>query len=76
MKLFRAVLILVLITAMAGCAGMTPTQQRILSGTALGTAAGVGTAAIAGGSLATGAVVGAAAGAVGGIVVDQIEKSR
>ncbi|MFP5214049.1 MAG: hypothetical protein ACLGPL_11800 [Acidobacteriota bacterium] len=74
---FVKMLILVAMVAMVtGCAGMTPTQQRVLSGSAIGTAAGVGAAAIVGGPLALGAVTGAAAGAVGGFVVDGLEKSR
>lgn len=76
MGFVRMALVFTLIVCITGCAGMTPTQQRVLSGSAIGTAAGVGTAAIVGGSLVTGAVVGAAAGAVGGIIVDEIEKSR
>ena len=76
MDFVRMALVFTLIVGMTGCAGMTPTQQRVLSGSAIGTAAGVGAAAIVGGPLVTGAVVGAAAGAVGGLVVDQIEKSR
>ncbi len=74
MKLFRLLLTVVFLAATLGCAGMTATQQRVLSGSALGTAAGVGTAAILGGPLVVGAVTGAAAGAVGGIIVDQMEK--
>ena len=76
MRLFKILLVLALVVSTMGCAGMTPTQQRILSGSAIGTAAGVGAAAIIGGPLVVGAVTGAAAGAVGGIVVDEIEKSR
>ena len=76
MDLVRLLLVLVFVTTTTGCAGMTPQQQRILSGSAIGTAAGVGAAAVVGGSLVTGALVGAAAGAIGGIVVDEIEKAR
>lgn len=67
-------MVLVLVATILGCAGMTATQQRVLSGSAFGTAAGVGAAAILGGPLVVGAVTGAAAGAVGGIIVDEIEK--
>lgn len=76
MRLLKTLLIFTLLATTMGCAGMTPTQQRILSGSAIGTAAGVGAAAIIGGPLVVGAVTGAAAGAVGGIIVDEIEKSR
>jgi membrane associated rhomboid family serine protease len=68
----RIVLVLLTIAALTGCAGMTTTQQRVLSGGAIGTAAGVGTAAVVGAPLAAGAVVGAAAGAVGGYIVDEL----
>ena len=75
-KSWRIFFMLVLLATMLGCANMTATQQRVLSGSALGTAAGVGAAALIGGPLVAGAVTGAAAGAIGGIVVDQIEKSH
>jgi osmotically inducible lipoprotein OsmB len=73
---FRLLLIVVVIATTLGCAGMTATQQRVLSGSAIGTAAGVGAAAIMGGPLFVGALTGAAAGAVGGIVVDEMEGSH
>lgn len=74
MKLTGIVLVFVLAAFLAGCAGMTATQQRMLSGGAIGTAAGLGTAAIVGAPLAVGAAAGAAAGVVGGYVVDEIER--
>ncbi len=76
MKTSLIILIAVLLVTMSGCANMNATQQRVLSGGAIGTAAGVGAAALIGGPLVVGAVTGAAAGAVGGLVVDQIEKSH
>jgi osmotically inducible lipoprotein OsmB len=76
MKTSLIFLAAVLLATMSGCANMTAAQQRVLSGSAIGTAAGIGAAAVIGGPLVAGAVTGAAAGAVGGIVVDQIEKSR
>ncbi len=78
MKLFskarRIFLMLTLLVTMLGCANMDATQQRVLSGSAIGTAAGVGAAALIGGPLWAGALTGAAAGAIGGVVVDQIER--
>ena len=76
MRLLHLLMVFSLLVTTVGCAGMNATQQRILSGSAIGTAAGVGAAAIIGGPLVVGAVTGAAAGAVGGIVIDEIEKSR
>jgi osmotically inducible lipoprotein OsmB len=75
-KPLRVLLVLTLIGWTSGCAGMSATQQRMLSGGAIGTAAGVGIAAVAGGPLIVGAAAGAAAGTVGGLVVDQISSSR
>jgi osmotically inducible lipoprotein OsmB len=54
-----------------GCAGMTPTQQRTLSGGAIGAAGGAALSAIAGGSAAVGAVVGGAAGALTGALIGE-----
>ena len=60
---------------LAGCAGMNDTEQRILSGAAIGTAAGAGLGAVTGGlSIPAGAAIGAAAGAVGGLGVDLLKK--
>lgn len=61
---------------MSGCAGMSYTEQRILSGGVIGAGAGAAIGALSGGSGTTGAVIGGAAGVVGGVIVDQIEKGR
>lgn len=61
---------------LSACTGMSDTQQRTLSGAAIGTAAGVGIGALTGGGLLWGAAGGAAVGAVGGYVYDQHEKSK
>jgi osmotically inducible lipoprotein OsmB len=76
MKMFGVVLVLVLGASMWGCAGMSATQQRLLSGAAIGTGAGAAIAAAAGGPVALGAAAGAAAGTVGGLVVDEMDKLR
>ncbi len=75
-KAWQILLVVTLMVTMLGCANMTATQQRVLSGSAIGSAAGVGAAALIGGPLWAGALTGAAAGAIGGVVVDQIEKSH
>ena len=71
---------LVLVPAMAialtGCSGMSDTQQRTLSGGAIGAAAGAGIVAIAGANPIWGALGGAVVGAAGGYVYDQYEKSK
>lgn len=58
------------------CTNMSDTQQRTLSGAAIGTAAGVGIGALTGGGLLWGAAGGAAVGAIGGYVYDQHEKDQ
>jgi osmotically inducible lipoprotein OsmB len=55
--------------SVVGCSGLTPTQQRVLTGGALGAAGGAVVGGLAGGSPATGAVIGGAAGAVGGALI-------
>lgn len=72
-KLTAGVLLVFLV---AGCADMSSTQQRMLSGGAIGAGAGAAVGAISGGSPAVGAAVGGAAGVVGGAIVDQMEKRR
>ena len=61
---------------LSGCSGMDSTQQRTLSGGAIGAAAGAGITAIAGANPIWGAIGGAAVGAVSGYVYDQYEKSK
>lgn len=61
---------------LSACTGMSDTQQRTLSGAAIGTAAGVGIGALTGGGLLWGAAGGAAVGAAGGYIYDQHEKEK
>jgi osmotically inducible lipoprotein OsmB len=60
---------------LAGCADMTATQQRTLSGGALGAVGGTAVGAIAG-NAGMGAVIGAGVGLVGGYVYDQHKQSE
>lgn len=71
MLFFAAIMFLV-----TGCAGMTPTEQRILSGGAIGAGAGAVIGELSGGHAGTGAAIGGAAGAIGGAIVDQNERRR
>jgi hypothetical protein len=74
MSRFKVWLLIALVGSNLGCAGMSAREQRVLSGSAIGTAAGVGVAAVAGAPLIVGGAVGAAAGAVGGLVVDEMHR--
>jgi len=68
-------LVLIMAMFLGGCAGMSYTEQRTLSGGAIGAAGGalIGAAA---GSPGTGAAIGAGAGALGGFLYDRYEKSQ
>jgi hypothetical protein len=61
---------------LSGCSNMNTTQQRELSGGAIGAAAGAGITAIAGGNPIWGAVGGAAVGVLGGYLYDKNQKNN
>jgi hypothetical protein len=75
-KISRFIFTVLFALAIAGCAGMSYTQQRMLSGGAIGAGTGAAVGAMTGGSAGTGAAIGGAAGVVGGALVDQYEKSH
>ncbi len=76
MKKARCLTAVLLTVFTLGCAGMTPTQQRTLSGGAIGAAGGAALGAITGGSAAVGAVVGGAAGALTGALIGGSHQHR
>lgn len=58
---------------LAACTGMNHTQQRVLSGAAIGAGGGMAVGAVSEDvDIAEGAAWGAAAGAVGGLLVDGV----
>jgi osmotically inducible lipoprotein OsmB len=73
----RKLVVLLLVAGLfcGGCAGMSSTQQRVLSGGAVGATGGAIIGAVAG-SAAIGAAAGGGAGILGGYVYDQYQKSR
>jgi hypothetical protein len=60
---------------LTSCADMSSTQQRAMSGTAMGAAGGAVIGAIAG-NAGMGAAIGAGAGLLGGLIVDRQEKAK
>ena len=76
MKNILILLSVIPILTLSACSNMSDTQQRTLSGAAIGTAAGVAVGALTGGALLWGAAGGSAIGAAGGYVYDQHEKSQ
>jgi osmotically inducible lipoprotein OsmB len=69
------ILVIVCTIGLAGCANMSNTQQRALSGTAIGAGGGAILGAI-GGNAALGAVAGAGVGLIGGLIYDDIKKNE
>ena len=69
------ILVVVLARALGGCSGMSYTEQRTLSGGAIGASGGalIGWAA---GCPACGAAIGGGAGMLGGYAYDRYEKSQ
>ena len=64
------------IVALVGCSDLTPQEQRILTGAAVGTAVGAAGTVLMGGCVSCGAAIGGAAGAGVGYVVDQVNLNR
>lgn len=75
MKYLVIILMLILTLGLSGCAGMSDTEQRTLSGGAIGTGVGAVVGAISGHTV-WGAAIGAVAGSAGGYLYDKDQKSK
>ena len=75
MKKTAIVVVLIVSLTFMGCAGMSDTEQRTLSGAAIGAGAGTVVGAISGSAL-WGAAIGTAAGAGAGYLHDRNVKSK
>ena len=75
MKTFRACIAIATVVGVSACAGQTPTQQRTLSGAAIGGVGGTAIGAIAG-NAGLGAAIGVVAGAAGGYIYDQTKQAE
>jgi osmotically inducible lipoprotein OsmB len=67
---------LVLPLTLGACVSLNDTQQRTLTGGAIGAGVGAVGTAVTGGCVACGAAIGGAVGAAGGYVFDQLEKKN
>ena len=77
MKKIRILAAMVLLIAMAtGCSHMNTTQQRMLSGGAIGAGSGAAITVLTGGSVLLGTAIGAGVGTVGGLIYDDIQKNK
>lgn len=73
MKRITISLITLTLAALSGCG--TTTTERVGSGALLGAASGAAIGSMSG-DMGTGALIGAGAGAVGGLIIDQNEKTN
>ncbi len=77
MRKLRIVVAMALLIAMvAGCSHMSTTQQRALSGGAIGAGSGAALTILTGGSVLLGTAIGAGVGTVGGLVYDDVQKNK
>lgn len=67
-------IMLVSAIGLGACSGMNTTEQRTLSGAAIGSGVGAVSGAVTGGCVSCGAAIGAAAGAAGGYIYDKMDK--
>jgi predicted MFS family arabinose efflux permease len=67
-----ALLILVCVVGLGGCSDLSRTQQRTLTGGAIGTTVGAISTAVTGGCVACGAAIGGAVGAGSGYLYDYL----
>ena len=68
---FALPLVLAGTLGLGACAGMNTTEQRTLSGGAIGAVAGTVVTAATGGCIICGAAIGTGAGALGGFIYDR-----
>ena len=69
----RIASVALIVLSLAGCENMDEAQQRMVSGGAIGVAAGAVGTVITGGCIACGMAIGGAVGAASGYVVDQLD---
>src|SRR5258708_33537224 len=70
------IIAMVVAVGLGGCANMTTTEQRTLSGAGIGALGGAAIAAVADSSVATGALIGAGGGARAGYLYSRVQNER
>jgi hypothetical protein len=76
MKHHFPIIAIVTAVGLGGCANMTTTEQRTLSGAGIGALGGAAIAAVAEGSVATGALIGAGVGAGAGYLYSRSQNEH
>ena len=70
------VVVLLLVSLVVNCSGLSTREQRVLSGGAIGAGGGALISIIGGANVAIGSAIGAAAGALGGLIYDESQRKR
>lgn len=70
-KISKSILAVLCVLTLSGCSGMNHTEQRTVSGGAIGAGVGAAGTALTGGCISCGAVIGGAVGAAGGYIYDK-----
>lgn len=71
----RALVAAVVVASLAGCSNLSATEERVLSGGAMGAVGGAAVGALTGGlGVGAGAAIGGAIGAAAGYVVDRVSE--
>lgn len=73
-SLARASFLLVCLASLGACSELNTTQERVLSGAAIGAGVGAATTIMTGGCISCGTVIGGAVGAGAGYAYDYFEK--
>jgi osmotically inducible lipoprotein OsmB len=73
-RMIFAIVFVTLIAFLTSCAGLTRTQQKTLTGAAIGAGGGAILGEIVGGRPFTGAVIGAGVGALGGYIAGESDE--
>ncbi len=76
MRKLATATVLVACLGMTACSGLSTTEQRVLSGGAIGAGVGAVGTAVTGGCVACGAAIGSVVGAGVGYIYDQSRKSE
>lgn len=69
-------LLVVATLTLGGCSGMSKTEERVLSGGAIGAGVGALGTVLTGGCVSCGAAIGGAVGAGAGYLIDRDKKDR
>lgn len=73
MKHLTKLIPVIAMASLVGCSNMSPSEQRVLSGAAIGTVGGAAIGSISG-NAGAGALIGAGAGALGGAIYDSSQR--